>query len=71
MAFMESFDLMPTVVLRLVPPPDAAAAIDAAMGNVRDIAIEVAADALQRLSGQAADDKTLADTVDRVLKAQG
>ncbi|MBT3306865.1 MAG: F0F1 ATP synthase subunit B' [Alphaproteobacteria bacterium] len=50
---------------------DIQAAIDAAMGNVRDIAIEVAADALQRLSGQAADDKTLADTVDRVLKAQG
>ncbi|NQV83990.1 MAG: F0F1 ATP synthase subunit B' [Rhodospirillales bacterium] len=46
-------------------------AIDAAMSNVRDIAIEVAGDALQRLGGQAADEKILAGTIDRVLKAQG
>jgi F-type H+-transporting ATPase subunit b len=46
-------------------------AVDGAMGHVRTIAIEVAGDALQRLSGQAADEKTLTDAVDRVIKANG
>jgi F-type H+-transporting ATPase subunit b len=46
-------------------------AVDGAMGHVRTIAIEVAADALQRLTGQAADEKTLTGAVDRILKAQG
>lgn len=46
-------------------------AVDGAMDSVREIAIEVAGDALQRLTGQAADNKTLTGAVDRVMKAQG
>ena len=46
-------------------------AVDGAMDHVRAIAIEVAGEALQRLSGQAADEKTLTGAVDRVIKANG
>ena len=46
-------------------------AVDGAMDSVREIAIEVAGDALHRLTGQAADNKTLTGAVDRVMKAQG
>ena len=46
-------------------------AVDGAMDNVREIAIEVAGDALQRLTGNKADEQTLTGAVERVLKAQG
>ena len=46
-------------------------AVDGAMDGVRAIAIEVAGDALQRLTGQAADEKTLTGAMDRIMKAQG
>ncbi len=46
-------------------------AVDGAMDHIREIAIEVAGDALQRLTGKAADEKTLTSAVDRVIKANG
>ena len=46
-------------------------AVEAAMDSVRDIATEVAGDALERLTGQPADDKALSGAVDRALKADG
>jgi F-type H+-transporting ATPase subunit b len=46
-------------------------AVDGAMNNVRKIAIEVAGDALGRLTGNKADEKILTGAIDRVMKAQG
>ncbi len=46
-------------------------AIDAAMENVRDVAVEVAGAALKRLTGDAADEKDLSKAVDQAMKAQG
>ena len=46
-------------------------AIDGAMGNVRDIAVDVAADALGKLTGEKPDDTTLAKAVDQAMKAEG
>ena len=46
-------------------------AIDGAMENVRDIAVDVAADALGKLTGEKPDDTTLAKAVDQAMKAEG
>jgi len=46
-------------------------AIDGAMNNIRDIAVDVAAEALNRLTGEQPDDKNLAKAVDRAMKAEG
>ncbi len=46
-------------------------AIDDAMEHVRDAAIEVAGAALERLTGNAPDEKDLGRTIDQAMKAQG
>ena len=46
-------------------------AINGAMENVRDIAVDVAADALGKLTGEKPDDTTLAKAVDQAMKAEG
>ena len=46
-------------------------AIDDAMENVRDVAVEVAGAALKRLAGVAPDGKNLAKAVDQAMKDQG
>jgi len=46
-------------------------AVNAAMENVRDVAIEIAAAAVERLTGDAPDDKDLNKAVDQAKKAQG
>jgi F-type H+-transporting ATPase subunit b len=46
-------------------------AIDGAMDNVREIAIDVAAEALARLTGEKPDDANLAKAVDQAIKAEG
>ncbi len=45
-------------------------AIDDAMENVRDVAVEVAGAALKRLTGDGPDEKKLAKTVDQAMKAR-
>ena len=45
-------------------------AVDAAMENVRAVAVEVAAAALERLTGKAAPEKDLAKAVDRALETE-
>ena len=46
-------------------------AIDDAMENIRDVAVEVAGAALKRLTGDAPDDKNLAKAIDQAMKDQG
>ncbi len=46
-------------------------AIDGAMDNVRDVAVDVAAVALNRLTGEQPNAKNLAKAVDRAFKAEG
>ena len=46
-------------------------AIDDAMENVRDVAVEVAGEALKRLTGDGPNEKNLAKAVDQAMKAQG
>ena len=45
-------------------------AVDQAMENVRAVAVEVAAAALERLTGKAAPEKDLAKAVDRALETE-
>ncbi len=45
-------------------------AVDAAMENVRAVALEVAGAALERLTGKAAPEKDLAKAVDRTLETE-
>ncbi len=48
-----------------------AKAVDDAMDNIRAAAIEVAAAALERLTGEAPGEKAVAKAVDRALKPEG